>query len=222
MARIPYCHPEEKHEAHGMCIKCYRAWKWKADKDSGRINDNYITKAKAAKLKYAKSEKGKKRQQEYYLSEGKEVRKRYGVLRRERGDYKTEVYKHESKLRKVRYRAQGNGKQVDKKYKQSDKYRQYLKSEGYKEISRKGNSLRKQQQRIANLKGAYKNDTYDVYIQCPKGMHVDHIIPLTRDDICGLHVPWNMQYLNPADNNKKFNKWDWTYDNEGWRANDYF
>lgn len=61
-----------------------------------------------------------------------------------------------------------------------------------------------------------KKDLLNFYKNCPKDKEVDHIIPLKNDKICGLHVPWNMQYLTRSDNAVKNNSFDGTYENNGW------
>jgi 5-methylcytosine-specific restriction endonuclease McrA len=40
-----------------------------------------------------------------------------------------------------------------------------------------------------------------IYLDCPKGYEVDHIIPISRG---GLHSPENLQYLTVSENRQKW------------------
>lgn len=63
------------------------------------------------------------------------------------------------------------------------------------------------------LSDAQKDEIKRIYVVCDKVTestgkphHVDHIVPLQGDDVCGLHVPWNLAIIPAKMNLAKGNR----------------
>lgn len=84
------------------------------------------------------------------------------------------------------------------------------------DVVRADTSVRKRRHREATPKWLTKGERIqmrDLYVQARKMTEltreryvVDHIVPLRGEEVCGLHVPWNLRVITQDDNLKKSNK----------------
>lgn len=60
-----------------------------------------------------------------------------------------------------------------------------------------------------------RSEIQSVYARAKReGKQVDHIVPLRNPQVCGLHVPWNLQLLTKTENCSKNNRFA-TYEERG-------
>ena len=98
-----------------------------------------------------------------------------------------------------------NSKYIEREKKRKKKYRKEN-LEKRRSINNYYGRLYKVRKKQACPKWANLEKIKQIYLNCPVGYHVDHIIPLTNKNICGLHVEYNLQYLTALENQKKPNK----------------
>ena len=132
------------------------------------------------------------------VERNKEYSKKYYIENKERLNEYNKIYQ-KNNLEKFRI--------SNRKYRSSDK--------GKRSETEKRARYRASKQN-ATPSWVDKQALKEIYNKCPEGYHVDHIIPLTNDNVCGLHVPSNLQYLPSTVNDSKANKFDGTIENKSW------
>lgn len=88
----------------------------------------------------------------------------------------------------------------------------FARNEGYRAAAAAKRRAREQK---AMLNTISTQDFKAIYLECSKisrrtGVqhNVDHIVPLQGQNVCGLHVPWNLQVITAEQNVSKSNKWE--------------
>jgi hypothetical protein len=118
--------------------------------------------------------------------------------------------KNKEKLREYRRKYHLNNKYKSKEYKLKNKDKIKEANRLYRlnnpHIKNTANAIRRATKLNATPKFANVKKIKEIYKNCPKGFHVDHIIPLKNKLVCGLHVEWNLQYLPAKENLSKSNK----------------
>jgi len=122
---------------------------------------------------------------------------------RERSEYYKEYYQR-NRLRKLEY-AKNRRELLGPKALAENQKNYYLKNHHMMAYKK---ALRRSRKKLATPIWADLDKINEVYANCPDGMTVDHIIPITSPIVCGLHVSWNMQYLTRSDNSKKGNRFN--------------
>jgi hypothetical protein len=129
-----------------------------------------------------------------------------------RKNYADPYAKSEARKAKAKQRYEKNKENV------LEQSKQYYKLHRAKYLT-KSRSRRNHMEKYATPTWINFDQLNDIYLKCPDGWHVDHIIPIKNRNVCGLNVPWNLQYLRASDNLSKRNKFDFSNSNEGWMKN---
>lgn len=174
-------------EMSKVCTKCGSEKPLADFYSDKRAKDGKQSQCKDCHKGFYKTDQGKLVRKKSYSSS---KRSQYYQENRDRDCRMNAEYYRRNKEQKLAY-----GK---KHYQQNkSKYAEYTRRRQAKILQRTPNWLSdKQKSEIQDFYWLAK----DLTAVSGETYHVDHIVPLQGDNVCGLHVPWNLQIL-PADIN---------------------
>ena len=206
----PQGHVDERQTSSGGCIPCLKA-------------RHSTSEAKAKKRAWEKANRDKlnaQRREWYARNKDNPDVKRRRAEQKKKYRAKPETRKKETEytllwMKKNPERAKEIARRSAKKRRQSPKHKAY-----YAERTR----YRQAKCKNATLSNLKPSDFYEFYRerdrlakQTGEAHHVDHIIPLEHEKVCGLHVPWNLQVIPAWENYMKLNKLPEEFYGEGGR-----
>ncbi len=139
----------------------------------------------------------------------KEYDKKYHAEKRLVGD----KYQKKREYEVTEQVAHQRTSEYNKKYRETHKEQYSRLNKLWRANNLEQSSAKDAKRRASYLKAIPVNQTIEereairkFYLNRPKGMHVDHIVPLQGVSICGKHELKNLQYLTKSENTSKGNK----------------
>lgn len=187
-----------------QCSKCKQMLPESAFSKCAKVKSGLSSACKACDVK---------RVQAYKRSLDAEARER---LRDYQQSYNREYWqknRDELSAKNMEYKAQNRDaiNEMLRDYYQNNKEKFYEQRAAYRKANRgKVNNWVIMRRKMLQQRTfpAQKEAINEFYQQCPKGYHVDHMVPLTHPLVCGLHVIANLQYLPARENSSKRNKFE--------------
>lgn len=207
-------------KAFGLCRKCYKAdWQRKNQDKVEAHNEAHEAKYKAANefealLRSASLDAQRLiykleapiRAQAYYQSHKKQYNKAATIRLRNWRKENPELAKERYRIADARKMQTEAGRTKRKEFDKRKHQQRYTENPAAFKFRASIRRAARIQATPKWLSKEQRQEIYQIYANCPKGYHVDHIVPLRGKNVSGLHVPWNLRIIPAAENLSKGNK----------------